>query len=333
MRRYALALLAALLLLCVSGDRAASAAEVGAALPAQAVETVRKPSPKHTPRPADEAEAQPGLPETFELFGSMIERSQESLEFRRVKIGDEGLDQIREALDSMPRVSYLKIEDCGVSDEAMAELRDEYEGRVKVVWRVHFGGFSDLTDTKIIHAVAPEQGTYLNDKMCQVLRYCTETEYIDLGHDPLTSIEFCRYMPKLKLAIFSYNDITDLSPLESCPELYMLELFCCPHLSDLSPLAKCENLELLNFAFTAVTDISPLYDLKKLRLLDGARNAIPQEQIDEITARMPDCRMTFEGDDIHEVGWRKEYQGKYYDWYLEMREIFGYGRNDYSGKK
>ena len=82
-----------------------------------------------------------------------------------------------------------------------------------------------------------------------------------------------------------------------------------------------------------MTDISPLYDLKKLRLLDGARNAIPQEQIDEITARMPDCRMTFEGDDIHEVGWRKEYQGKYYDWYLEMREIFGYGRNDYSGKK
>ena len=121
MRRYALALLAALLLLCVSGDRAASAAEVGAALPAQAVETVQKPSPKHTPRPADEAEAQPGLPETFELFGSMIERSQESLEFRRVKIGDEGLDQIREALDSMPRVSYLKIEDCGVSDEAMAD--------------------------------------------------------------------------------------------------------------------------------------------------------------------------------------------------------------------
>ena len=329
MRRYALAVLAVLLLLCAPGSRAVCAAELGTSFPAQASETMRKDARKPAVRPAGEAKP----PETFELFGSTIERSQESLEFRRAKIGDEGLGQIRDALDSMPNVSYLKLDDCGVSDEAMAALRDEYEGRVKVVWRVHFGFFSDLTDTKIIHAVAPEHGTYLTDKMCEVLRYCTETEYIDLGHDPLTSIEFCRYMPKLKLAIFSYNDITDLSPLENCKELYMLELCCCRKLSDLSPLAGCENLELLNFAYTSVTDISALYDLKKLKLLNGARNAIPQEQIDEITARMPDCRMTFEGDDIHEVGWRKEYQGKYYDWYLEAREIFGYLRNDYSGKK
>ena len=82
----------------------------------------------------------------------------------------------------------------------------------------------------------------------------------------------------------------------------------------------------------AVTDITPLYGLKKLKLLDGAMNEIPQEQIDEITELMPDCRMTVAGIDTHEIGWRKEYNGKYYDWYLEVREIFGYGRNDFSGK-
>ena len=233
----------------------------------------------------------------------------------------------------MPNCEYLLMDDCGTSNEAMARLRDDYAGRVKVVWRVHFGYFSDLTDTKIIHAVAPEQDTYITDEMCEVLRYCTETEYMDIGHDPLTTIEFCRYMPKLRLAILSYNDITDLSPLTACPDLYMVELFCCRKLSDLSPLAQCENLEYLNFAFTAVTDISPIYELKKLRLLDGAKNAIPQEQIEEITARMPDCRMTFEGDDIHQIGWRLEYPGKMYPWYAEIREIFGYNRNDYSGKR
>ena len=215
----------------------------------------------------------------------------------------------------------------------MAQLREDYAGRVKVVWRVHFGRFSDLTDTKIIHAVAPEQGAFLNDKMCEVLKYCTETEYIDLGHDPLTSIEFCRYMPKLKLAILSYNNISDLSPLENCPDLYMLEMFCCSKLSDLSPLANCENLELLNFAFTAVTDITPLYGLKKLWLLDGARNDIPQEQIDTLAELLPDCKMTFEGNDIHQMGWRKVEPNKYYDWYVEVREIFGYDRNDFSGKR
>ena len=270
--------------------------------------------------------------DTFMLFGREIDRNAERLELVRVWITDDRLDEVREALDMMPNCTYLKLDDCGISNEAMAALRDEYAGRVKVVWRVHFGKFSDFTDTKIIHAVAPEQYTELTDRMCEVLKYCTETEYMDIGHDPLTSIEFCRYMPNLKLAILSFNYITDLSPLENCPDLYMLEMFSCPFLKDLSPLANCENLEMLNISYTAVTDITPLYGLKKLWLLDAALNDIPQEQIDEIQALMPNCRMTFEGYDIHEVGWRKEYVGKYYDWYLEVRDIFGYDRNDFSGK-
>ena len=350
-----LAALLALLLLCACGARPAPAATPEPTIEPTAEPTIEptaeptieptveptaeptaEPSPEPTPKPQPQrpmpSPAQ-DLPERFTLFGQEVERSQERLEFVRVQIGDEGLAQIRAALDTMPNCRYLKLDSCGTSDEAMAALRDEYEGRTKVVWRVRFGAFSDLTDTKIIHAVAEEHGTYLTDRMCEVLRYCTETEYIDIGHDPLTTIEFCRYMPKLKVLIVSYNNITDLSPLENCKDLYLLEMFCCRRLSDLSPLAKCENLELLNFAYTAVTDITPLYGLKKLKLLDGARNDIPQEQIDEITALMPDCLMTFEGMDIHQMGWRKETPTKYYDWYLEIREIFGYLRNDYSGKK
>ena len=293
------------------------------------------PSPAPTPSPTPEPtpEPTPSLPERFELFGQEVEREQERLEFVRVEIGDEGLDEVREALDGMPNCGYLLLDDCGTSDEAAAALREEYEGRVKVVWRVHFGMYSALTDTKIIHAVAPEQNTVLTDRMCETLRYCTETEYIDLGHDPLTSIEFCAYMPKLKAAILSYNNISDLSPLENCPDLYLLELFCCAPLSDLLPLAKCENLEYLNVSMTAVKDVSALYELPKLRLLVGARNEIPPEQIDELARRMPDCRMTFEGSDIHEVGWRKVKEGQWYDWYVELKEIFGYARGEYSGRR
>ena len=207
-------------------------------------------------------------------------------------------------------------------------LRDQYPKMNILLLEVFPRGAA-----KILHAVAPEQKTLLTDKMCEALRYCTETEYIDFGHDPLTSIEFCAYMPKLKAAILSYNNISDLSPLENCPELYLLELFCCAPLSDLSPLAKCENLEYLNFSMTAVKDVSALYELPKLRLLVGARNEIPPEQIDELARRMPDCHMTFTGDDIHEVGWRKVEQGKWYDWYVEVKEIFGYARGEYSGRR
>ena len=268
----------------------------------------------------------------FSLFGQTVDTGVGELVFVDTYVGPEGLEQIRLALELMPDCRYLKLDDCGIDNETMAAFREEYRGRVKVVWRVHYGIFSDLTDTRVIHAVADEQGTVINDEMCRVLCYCEDTEYIDLGHNPLTSIEFCRYMPHLKMAILSYNDITDLSPLENCQELYFLELFCCRQLTDLSPLAACKALRMLNISFSTVTDISPLYGLD-LELLHVARTDIPAEQVAEMARLHPDCRITYEGYDIHEVGWRKVREGEYYDWYVELREIFGYGDpNSYSHK-
>lgn len=268
----------------------------------------------------------------FPLFGQTVDSLQERLEFLDTPIGDQGLEQIRAALSLMPECRMLKLDDCGTANETMAALREELAGRVKVVWRVHYSVFSSLTDTTVIHAVAAERATTIDDRQCQVLRYCEDTEYIDLGHNPLTSIEFCRYMPKLKLAILSYNDITDLSPLSGCKDLVCLELFCCRKLQDLSPLVSCENLELLNVSFSGVTDISPVGSLSKLKLFHCARNDVPPQQFEQLRALLPDCLITSEGWDIHELGWRKESEGVYYEWYRELREIMGYARGDYSHK-
>ena len=260
----------------------------------------------------------------FTLFGKAVSTADESLSYLDTPIGDEGLPLLRQALSLMPRCKTVTLDDCGTSNEAMAALREELAEQVKIVWRVHFGIFSDLTDTKIIHAVADEHHTKINDEMCEVLRYCTETEYIDLGHDPLTTIEFCRYMPKLKMAILSYNPFSDLSPLADHEDLIFLEIFACRRLDDLSPLASCKNLRMLNISYSTATDITPLYALEQLELFHAARTDIPREQIDELQSRLPGCRITYDGSDIHEVGWRKVQEGQYYDWYLEIREIFGY---------
>ena len=287
-------------------------------------------SPFSVEEAAEIRRAAPGaaLRYRFRLFGKTVDCSDESVSFRDTPIGDEGLEQIRLALELMAQGSTLTLDDCGTGNEAMAALREEFRGRVKLVWRVHYGIFSDLTDTRVIHAVADEHGTILNDEMCRVLCYCEDTEYLDLGHDPLTSIEFCRYMPHLKMAILSYNDISDLSPLESCQELYFLEMFCCRRLEDLSPLSACKELRMLNVSFSAVTDITPLYGLDQLELFHAARTDVPWEQIEELAERVPDCRITRAGYDIHEVGWRKIREGEYYPWYQEIREIFGYGDPD-----
>ncbi len=268
----------------------------------------------------------------FPLFGQMVDAEAERLEFADTYVGPAGLEQIRLALELMPNCSYLKLDDCGIDNETMAAFREEYRGRVKVVWRVHYGVFSDLTDTRVIHAVGPEHDAYIDDEMCRVLCYCEDTEYMDLGHNTLSSIAFCSYMPHLKMAILSYNNITDLSPLENCQELFFLEMFCCRRLEDLSPLSACGSLRMLNVSFSTVTDISPLYGMD-LELLHMARTDIPPEQAAEMARLHPDCRITYEGYDIHELGWRRIREGEYYDWYLEIREIFGYGDpNSYSHK-
>lgn len=260
----------------------------------------------------------------FTLFGRSVSTADESLYYLDTPIGDEGLPLLRQALTLMPNCKSVTLDDCGTSNEATAALRDELAEQVKIVWRVHFGIFSDLTDTKIVHAVADEHHTKIDDEMCEVLRYCTETEYIDLGHDPLTTIEFCRYMPKLKMAILSYNPFSDLNPLADHEDLIFLEIFACRRLDDLSPLASCKNLRMLNISYSTATDITPLYALEQLELFHAARTDIPREQIDALQSRLPGCRITYDGSDIHEVGWRKVREGQYYDWYLEIREIFGY---------
>ena len=268
----------------------------------------------------------------FPLFGQSVDSLCESLSWRDLWIGDEGLPELRRVLPLLSRCEKITLDDCGTTNEAMAALRDEMAPRCKLVWRVHYGLFSDLTDTRVVHAVAEEHDTFLSDELCRVLRYCTDTEYIDLGHNTLRDMEFLRYMPHLKMAVLSYNQITDLSPLENCRELEVLELFSCRYLKDLSPLAGLSSLKMLNISHTHIDDITPLYGLTEMELLHCARSEVPAEQVEAFAALAPDCLITREGTDIHQMGWRFESPGEYYPWYAELREAMGYARGEWSHK-
>ena len=107
----------------------------------------------------------------------------------------------------------------------MEQIRDALPG-VKVVWRIWFGqSYSVRTDVEKILASKPSAGGLLWDSDVQVLKYCTDVKYIDLGHNErITDISFAAYMPKLEVAIFAMNDIADISALANCPELEYLEI-------------------------------------------------------------------------------------------------------------
>lgn len=256
---------------------------------------------------------------TFELFGQTISTAAETVEYVDVNIGNEGIDEIRAALDVLNACTYFKLDNCGIDNETMAQLRDDYPD-VKVVWRIQVWQRTWLTDTEVLRAVY-----HVDDKNCGPFKYLTDVKYIDLGHnETLTDYSFVAYMPNLEICIASGSPVTDLTPFASCKKLEFLELAWCGHLEDLSPLAECESLKYLNICQTDVVDISPLENLPLERLHFFPSRDVPQEVKDAYIASHPDCWAMFSGSSSNPygVGWRYDEDGSYSDCYAKVREVF-----------
>ena len=261
----------------------------------------------------------------FVLFGQELSTEDERIEYIRVPIGEDGAAAIREALPCLSSCRYFLLDDCGLENETLAQLRADFPN-TKIVWRVHISYLDFLTDVKVIHLTF-----LLTNDNAQVMRYCNEVEYLDIGHNTISDITFMGYMPHLKYVILSYNKVSDLSPLSNCKELEMLELYQCLNLEDISPLAECESLKLLNVSWTDVKDITPVYGLKNLeRFYCIWDYEIPQEQMDRCFEELPNCWITFEQLHTKNVGWSFDADGGIRaQWYLDMYQILRYRVEDW----
>lgn len=263
---------------------------------------------------------------SFEFFGKTLSTKDEKVEYTLVNMGDGAEAQIRQALDILPNCTYFKLDGCGISNEVMAKIRDDYPS-ANVVWRVYIENHSTLTDQEVIRA------TFIMDnKNSQVLKYCTKVKYLDLGHnDNLGDISFTAYMPDLELIIISGDTlITDLSPLVNCKKLYFFESNFCDGVKDLSPLAELPNLRAINVSFSGVRDLSPLDGMKLDRFV-CMQNGFNEEQQAEFIEKHPECEMIrFKGDQPYGYGWRYVDDGiTFWPYYANMREIFCYDRKDF----
>ena len=261
----------------------------------------------------------------FKLFGKQVTSEDERIEYlHNKKIGDEGIKTVRSVMPYLSSCTYFLVDDCGVSNEVMAELRDDFPDR-KVVWRVWITKpnyknkrsvrrCSFLTDTQRIRT------TYIRPNNVKVLKYCTETKYIDFGHNRFMSdFWFLAYMPKLEVCIIAMTEVKDLTPFASCPELEFLEVFT-TNITTLKPLANCKKLQYLNIAnCPKLKDITALYELKNLKVLRMVcTSKVPKEQKREVAKRLPDCKIL--KDDPYNPtggGWRK---GKRYRLLREQME-------------
>ena len=258
----------------------------------------------------------------FDFYGKTLSTDMEEVALKGVKIGDDGEDTIRQALDLLSNCKRFVLEDCGLSNEVLSKLREDYRDRTKIVWRVYFAGGSSMTDAQVIRAVYD-----LKDSNCADLIYCEDVVYADFGHDEyLNTCDFLAGMPNLEVLILSGSPIKSLDALSNCKKLRVLELSNCGYITDLSPLAGCESLEMLNISYTKVTGLASLENLPLTHLVavGGTGSRISQEEKDAFTAAHPDCAAMFTGTQEFGVGWRYSDKETKMDWYAQAAEAFKY---------
>ena len=266
---------------------------------------------------------------SFKLFGKTFSSTDTSMDLNHVKMKDGAA--VREAISCMPELRYLDMDSCGVSNEDMAALRDDFPD-VKVVWRVWFGrNYSVRTDVEKILASRPSAGGNLTDGNTEALQYCTDVKYLDIGHnETLKDVSFVSCMPKLEVLIIAMSACRDATPLASCTELEYLEIQT-TELRDLTPLSGLTKLKHLNIAhLPKLKDIRPLYSLTQLeRLWIGYMDPIPEEQIKTMRRLAPDCEINTTTVDPTGGGWRYTSEGMHPRYEL-LVEQFGYLKFDYA---
>ena len=259
----------------------------------------------------------------FTAFEKKINIHTKILDFNHIKMDDDG-EEVRGILTHMPKVEFLDMDFCGVDDEHMAAIRDDFP-EVEVVWRVWFGpGYSVRTDATKILASAYGSGTLTNEN-AESLKYCTKVKYMDIGHNKgLSKCTFLSYMPDLEVLIIAICSIDDITPMADCKKLEFLEIFT-NRVPDLSPLADLKELKHLNIGWNyRLKDLSPIYGLTQLeRLWIGRHTSIPKAQVEEFKKLAPDCDVNDWVSDSH-TNWRWGTER-----YALLQEQLGYLTQDY----
>lgn len=253
-------------------------------------------------------------------FGTTFSTADELISLNEIRMRSH-LDELRALVPYLTCCKQIDMENCRVSNEQMAALREELSPDIKVVWLIRCDRYEARTDSIMIKFSTGKP--MLTDDDVKALKYCNEVRYLDLGHNRLRRMEFLAYMPDLEVCIIAVNSVVDISGVENCKKLEYCE-FLSGIISDISPLAECTELKHLNIAYNHISDITPLYRLTKLERLWISRNPIPEEQIEHIRELLPSCEINTTSHNPTGEGWREHPR------YDLLREQFYY---DFSGIK
>ena len=268
---------------------------------------------------------------SFQLFGKTISTADKEIVYKGHSIGNEGEEKLREALTILDGCERFVLDNCGLDNEVLAKLRDDFRDQVKVVWRVYFGTngrYNTLTDDDTIRAVYN-----VTDATCGPMKYLEDVKYMDIGHnDQLSDLSFVSYMPELEVLIASESGVKDLTGFDNCKKLTWLELAYCYKLENIDALAGCDGLKYLNLSYSKVKTLEALDGLRLERFVYLKPKASTAEQNTFISIHpKSECITVFYGYSMpYSYGWRYDDNGKTMFWYYKdvIRKVFNYDQAD-----
>ena len=254
----------------------------------------------------------------FDLFGQRVSTTDRRIVYTNVPIGNEGEEEIRDALSILYRCEYFCLDDCGLDDEVMDRIRSDFPD-TKVVWRIHVANKSALTDDQVIRMTHG-----INDAVTGPLQYCNEVVYMDLGHDAgITDIFFIEHMPKLECIILSDAKMKDITPLSYCPNLTWVELVYCDRMTDITPIADMESIRYLNISYSGIRDFTAI-DRMNLERFCAISVGFTDEMLEAYQQSHPDTLVINTGNP-YGYAWRyNDYGYTFYWYYWDMRKAFRY---------
>ena len=257
---------------------------------------------------------------TVEAYGRTIDGGTEELDLSKTKIAS--TEEVELLLGQLPFIRKLVLCECGLTNEQMESLLNAHPD-VKFIWTIEIGkrklrtdaiGFSTKNPSKYTNPNSSDKynesvkkAIRLKEGDIEALKYCTDLEALDLGHNYLTNSDLAviSKLTKLKVLILADNKITDISALTALKDLEYIELFM-NRIPDLAPLTEMPSLVDVNVCNVGASDLTPLFELTGCKRLWYAMNPFNREQAKQVKEALPDCVCNYTTRNETAEGWRED---------------------------
>lgn len=254
-----------------------------------------------------------------DVLGEQYDSTIDTLDLSKKKV--DNLEEFSNSLKLLTNLKKLDMSYTNLTNEQLGDLRTKFPS-VRIDWVVHMSKWSLRTDA-VAFSVLVYKYDYrrMTTEDIQVLKYCTELQALDLGHQEIQDITVIgEYLPNLRVLILADNKIKDISPLANLKHLHYLELFM-NDITDSSPLASCRELVDLNISFNyRFSDISGIMDLPLLERAWLISDRISADSYNQFRNRYPNVTLVTTGNGSTNSGWRT------HERYYKMIDMF---KNNY----